>query len=91
MLAMSTTKRKKSDNPLLGNLKKLDFLKHVLPSKASLSNGKTSFLKGLKAEAEALSQLNIEKVDNILKLIYKLFLYSLLGFLAKFIIKLLKF
>ena len=29
-----------------------------------------------------VSELNLDKIDNMLKLIYKLFLYSIIGFLA---------
>ena len=49
------------------------------------------FLNDLGFEKAFAANTNIEKIDNILKLIYRLFLYSVVGFFAKILIKILNF
>ena len=52
----------------------------------------SSLFNTLKSEIEPIvSEVSLEKIDNFLKLIYKLFLYSVFGFIAKLIIKIFKF
>lgn len=49
---------------------------------------KTIFIENKK---DLLSKiLNLERIDNVFKLVYELFLYSVLGFFAKIITKLFK-
>ncbi|MBI3590445.1 MAG: hypothetical protein HY094_03580 [Candidatus Melainabacteria bacterium] len=36
------------------------------------------------------ADMNLKKIDNVFKLIYQLFLYSIIGFFAKLVIKLFK-
>lgn len=80
VLLMTTIKKKNLSGTIWENLKL------ILSSKNN-----SSLLSNLKLEGEAIAtQLNFQKIDNIFKLIYKLFLYSILGFAAKLVIKLFK-
>ena len=61
--------------------------------KAILTNGKSiSLMEEIKSElSPILIKNNLDKVDNIIKLIYKLFLLSTVGVFIKLIAKFLKF
>ena len=84
---MTTAKRKKTDNNIWQSLKNIDIVKLILSSRNN-----SNFLNVLRSEAGAVTtNLNFQKIDNILRLIYKLFLYSVVGVFAKFIIKFLRF
>ena len=84
---MATTKKKKTNDTFWEQLKKIDVLNLLLTSKNN-----SSFLNNLKSETEAVAaQFNLQRNDNMLKLIYQLLLYSVFGFFAKIIIKLFKF
>ena len=69
----------------------MDILKGVLSKKSGFGflsgkNGKTLTALDLTA-----TKANLQKIDNVFKLIYKLFLYSVVGLFAKIVIKLFKF
>lgn len=49
-----------------------------------------NFLNGKKL-SRTTSKISLEEIDNVFKLIYKLFLYSVLGFFAKIFAKVFKF
>ena len=54
--------------------------------------GGKSLFNTLKSEIEPIaSEVSLEKVDNFIKLLYKLFFYSIFGFIAKLITKIFKF
>ena len=60
----------------------LQYLKYIQPLKSLIENG-----TGVKLFS---SDVNIQKIDNFLKLFYKLFLYSIIGVFAKLISRILK-
>ncbi len=57
------------------------------------SNGNGNHLfDTLKSEVKPIiSEITSGKIDNLVKLLYRLFIYSVFGFVAKFIMKILKF
>ncbi|OGI20075.1 MAG: hypothetical protein A3B68_00535 [Candidatus Melainabacteria bacterium RIFCSPHIGHO2_02_FULL_34_12] len=57
------------------------------------SNGnRIAFFDSLKSEIKPIAQeLNLQKVDSIFKLIYRLLVYSAFGFFVKVLLKVLKF
>ena len=84
---MTTTKRKNSDGNIWQSLKNMDIVKLVFNSRNN-----SNLLSVLRSEVGVVATtLNFQKIDTIFKLIYKLFLYSVIGIFAKFIIKFLKF
>ena len=51
----------------------------------------TPILNYIKSGISSLpSDINLKKIDNVFKLIYQLFLYSIIGFFAKLVIRLFK-
>jgi len=51
-----------------------------------------SFFNTLKSEVEPIvSEISLEKIDNLFKLLYKLFIYSIFGFVSKLLVKIFKF
>ncbi len=70
----------------------LQYLKYIQPLKSLLENGNGfTFINSLKSEAKSFSSSpDIQKIDNFLKLFYRLFLYSIIGIFAKVISKFLK-
>ncbi len=71
----------------------MQYLKYIQPLKSLFENGNGfTFLNSLKSEAKSLSRnANIEKIDNFMKLFYKLFLYSIIGIFVKIVSRFLKF
>ena len=70
----------------------LQYLKYIQPIKSFIehSTGFTIF-DSLKSEVKSFSKTaDFKKVDDFLKLFYKLFLYSVIGVFAKIISKILK-
>ncbi len=70
----------------------MQYLKYIRPLKFLFENGNSfTFINSLKSEAKSFSgSPDIQKIDNFLKLFYKLFLYSVIGIFAKVISKILK-
>ena len=74
--AIINTYKKKEIQPIL------QYLKYIQPLKSLIENG-----TGVKSFS---SNANIQKIDDFFKLLYKLFLYSVIGVFAKIISKILK-
>ena len=74
--AIINTYKKKEIQPIL------QYLKYIQPLKSLIENG-----TGAKSFS---SDANIQKIDNFVKLFYKLFLYSVIGIFAKLISRIFK-
>ena len=74
--AIINTYKKKEIQPIL------QYLKYIQPLKSLIENG-----TGAKSFS---SDVNIQKIDNFVKLFYKLFLYSVIGIFAKLISRIFK-
>jgi hypothetical protein len=70
----------------------LQYLKYIQPLKALFENvNGFTLCNSLKSDAKSFStNPDIKKIDNFVKLFYKLFLYSVIGIFAKIISKILK-
>lgn len=83
-MVLSPIQSKKQVKSILKSLKKSDFIKFIQNNK----NGE-ALINYLKPDIK-LSAIKLKKIDNVIKLLYKLFLYSILGFFAKIITRFLK-
>lgn len=68
-------------------IKANDILKFILNNQKCMliTNGTKQAIE------QNIERVSFHKIDNVLKLIYQLFLYSIVGFIAKIFIKVFKF
>lgn len=82
--AKSIVRKHKTKNNLWTNLKQNGLLTFFLKNKDNIMS-----LNGLRATPESLS-IQTKRIENVISLIYKLFLYSVFGLFIKLLNKLFK-
>lgn len=82
--AKSTMRKHKTKNNLWTNLKQNGLLTFFLKNKDNIMS-----LNGLKVTPKSLT-IEAKRVENVISLIYKLFLYSIFGVFIKLLNKLFK-